>query len=555
MIDQNKLIAELLFPNVTKTPDYYENFYKQRNLPEGAEVTRFAPSPTGYLHIGSFFTAMIGRRTASNTNGVFFLRIEDTDQKREIKGAASVVIEMLNKFGVSPDEGPLGVNQQDVGAYGPYIQSLRKEIYQTYAKWLVAEGKAYPCFCTAEQLEQIREKQRVYKKPTGYYGEHAVCRNLGYKDIKEKIEAGATFVIRLKSAGCFENLKKITVVDEIRGERTFPENFIDAVILKSNGLPPYNFAHAVDDHLMHTTLVIRGEEWIASLAEHLEIFSALGFTAPRYAHLPVIQKIEDGKKRKISKRKDPEADMRYYLSQGFPTAAIAEYILTLANSNYELWREKNPALNYNEFPFSIKKVTSSSPLFDFAKLNDISKNVISRLTTDQIYEAVREWAKINDEKFFNTLLKKKTYALGVFNMERNVANPRKDIIRWGMVKNFYSYMFSSAFKVKISDFAASLKAEDIKGILAAYTSIFDDQDDKQVWFNKIKDLGPIFNFAREVKEYKKAPENYKGHCGDVSGIIRVAITGRQNTPDLYEICRILGKKEIIKRLNKVLKQI
>jgi len=441
MTDQNKLIAELLFPNINKTPDYYENFYKQRNLPEGAEVTRFAPSPTGYLHIGSFFTSMIGRRTASNSNGVFFLRIEDTDQKREIKGATSVVIEMLNTFGVNPDEGPLGINQLDVGAYGPYIQSKRKEIYQTYAKWLVAEGKAYPCFCTAEQLEQTREKQRMYKKPTGYYGEHAVCRNLGYKDIKEKIDAGIPFVVRLKSNGCFENLKKITVIDEVRGERTFPENFIDAVILKSNGLPPYNLAHAVDDHLMRTTLVIRGEEWIASLAEHLEIFSALGFTAPRYAHLPVIQKIEDGKKRKISKRKDPEADMRYYLAQGFPTAAIAEYILTLANSNYELWREKNPTLSYNEFPFSIKKVTSSSPLFDFAKLNDISKNVISRMTTEEIYAAVLTWAKTNDETFYKLLTRKKQFALGVFNMERNVANPRKDIIRWGMVKDFYSYKF------------------------------------------------------------------------------------------------------------------
>ena len=548
MLDKNKELAELLFPHVTKDRDYYENYYKKRNLKEGAEVTRFAPSPTGYLHIGNFFSALLDRSVAHQTDGVFFLRIEDTDQKREIKGAVEVVLEVLNKFGINIDEGKIGKNGETIGEYAPYVQSERKEIYNTYAKWLVEKGRAYPCFCSDEELEEQKQKQKLQKVPTGYYGEHAICRNLSNEEIKERISKKMPFVIRLKSQGSFSNLQKQLFIDQIKGKKIFPKNYRDAIILKSNGIPPYNFAHAVDDHLMGTTLVIRGEEWFPSLAEHLELFEALEFPFVKYAHNPLIQKLDNGKKRKISKRKDPEADMRYYMENGYIKETIIEYLLTLANSNFEEWRTKNPTEHYSKFPFKIQNVGTSSPLFDNDKLNSIGKNQIANLTLDEFFEDELNWAKEYDKEFYEVLKKDSEFAKNVFNMERDNNKKRKDIYNFSMVKDYYSYMFFSPQKINWKELNITFDKTTIKNVLYSYVNYYDSNDDKQVWFNKIKELGTQFNFAKEVKEYKQNPESYVGHCGDVATLIRIAITGRVNSPDLYEICSVLGKNEVIKRL-------
>ena len=540
-----KKLADLLFPEIDKTPDYWENKYKNRNLKEGAEVTRYAPSPTGFVHFGALFASLCNCLVAKKTGGVFYLRIEDTDKKREVEGGTMGIINTLKTFNITFDEG-----EGFGGEYGPYIQSQREEIYKTYAKDLVRQGKAYPCFCSAEDLEQMRQSQEKNKENMGYYGKYAKCRNLSYEEIEEKIKSGQKFVLRFKCPYC--ETDKLEATDLIRGKRVIPQNINDAVIIKSNGLPPYNLAHAVDDHLMKTTTVIRGDEWLPSLSEHLQLFEALGFKPPKYAHISPIQKLdENGNRRKLSKRKDPEANMDYFDENGYPVGAVLDYILTLLNSDFEEWRLKNPKESIFNFDFSLKKMSASGSLFDILKLTDISKNYISHLKNTEVYEMALKWAQKYDEKLLKSLSENKEYWLKLLNIDREIAKPRKDLSHFKELYETYEYMFDENFDGKIA-FPERFSSEDIKKVLTLYPNFYDETDEQQPWFEKIKDLSEEIGFAREVKMFKQNPEGFKGHCGDVSTILRIAITGREQSPNLYDIFKLLGKKRLEDRLKKVL---
>ena len=541
----SKDLANLIFSNA-KDVSYYEEKYPRRDLPEGAVVTRFAPSPTGFVHIGGLYQSLIAKKMANQTNGVFFVRIEDTDQKREIENGAEQILQSLKDYNLSPDE-TIGENGQDIGNYGPYKQSLRKEIYQSYAKRLIEEGKAYPCFCTPEELDKIREDQEKAKERTGYYGKWAKYRNMPIDMAIEKIKAGDSYIVRLKSPGNPD--KKIKHKDVIKGGIDLPENDQDIVIIKSDGLPTYHFAHAVDDHLMGTTMVIRGDEWIPSVSLHLQLFYMLGFKAPKYAHIAPMMKQDGDSKRKLSKRKDPEAAVSYYKEEGIPKQSVIEYLLNIANSNFEIWRKQNPDKTVEEFPFDIKKMGVSGALFDMVKMLDVSKNVISKYTAEEVYESAFEWAKEYDKELAE-MLEDKDYSLKVLGIERGNVKPRKDIAKWSDVKYIISYMYPEKFAKntefeyqKISD------RDEINKIVKTYfEKYYDESDDKNTWFNKMKDLAEELGYSREVKEYKANPEAYKGHVGDISTVIRVKLTGRCNTPDLYEIMQVLGKEEILKRI-------
>lgn len=546
-MDYNKL-ADLLFGDIDKTPDYFENKYKDRKLEKGAEVTRFAPSPTGFVHFGALFTSMVNCLVAKQTNGLFFLRIEDTDKKREIENGAQIITKTLSDFNILFDEG-----ESFGGEYGPYTQSDREEIYKTYAKQLVREGKAYPCFCSSEEIEQIRKSQEENKQDIGYYGKFAKCRNLSYEEIEKNIKDGKSFVLRFKCP--YTSQDKVTTFDAIRGERIIPQNQNDVVILKSNGLPPYNFAHAVDDHLMKTTFVIRSDEWLSSLSEHLQLFEALGFKPPKYAHISPIQKLDEkGNRRKLSKRKDPEANVEFFSENGYPVGAVKDYLMTLINSDFEDWRAKNPEKDIFEFDFSLKKMSASGSLFDLVKLTDISKNYISRLTNKQVYDLAYVWAKNYNQNFFKSLSEQKEYWLEILNIDREILKPRKDISHMKEIENIYSYMFDENFDGNVS-FPEKFEKEDIKNILKLYPLYYDENDEQTSWFEKIKDLSEKIGYAREVKMFKQNPQGYRGHCGDVSTIIRIAVTGREQTPNLYSILKLLGRERILKRLNMVLQKI
>ena len=546
-----KDLANLIFPDA-KEISYYEEKYPERNLQEGAMVTRFAPSPTGFVHIGGLFGATVDRKMARQTGGVFILRIEDTDQKREIENGVQQIIESLKDFDIIPDEGMTGENT-DVGEYGPYKQSARKEIYQAYAKSLIEKGLAYPCFATTEELEEMRKKQESLKIRTGYYGKWAKYRNLPTEMAEEKIKNGERFIIRMKSQG--DENRKIRHHDLIKGNIDFPENDQDIVIIKSDGLPTYHFAHVVDDHLMRVTHVIRGDEWVSSIPLHLELFKLLGFKAPKYAHTAAIMKEENGSKRKISKRKDPEAAVSYYHEEGIPSEAVVEYLLNIANSNFENWRRENQEKNIEEFKFELSKMSISGAVFDLVKLLDISKNVISKYTAERVYNDSLIWAKRYDSELKELLEADKLYAISIFNIERRNTKPRKDIAKWSDVKNSIIYMYDDKFDRMQEEYAFQkiTNKQEIKTILSEYESNYYNQnDDKEVWFNKIKDLSEKLGYAREVKLFKQEPEKYKGHVGDISTVLRVALTKRSNTPDLYEIMQILGKERIKKRFNKFL---
>ncbi|NLM49419.1 MAG: glutamate--tRNA ligase [Clostridiaceae bacterium] len=540
----SKELAEILFPEITLTPQDLEKKYPRRNLPEGARVTRFAPSPTGFLHIGGLFAAMISKVWAEKSGGVFYLRIEDTDKKREIENGVKIIIDGLSDFGITFSEGMTG-NDTEVGDYGPYLQSKREEIYKTYAKDLVAKGLAYPCFMTEEELEEIRIKQEELKLTPGIYGEFAKCRDLSIDAVKERLNKNLPYVIRLKSGGNIEN--RIVLDDLIKGEISMPENNLDIVLLKSDGIPTYHFAHAVDDHLMGTTDVIRGDEWISSYPIHYELFKVLGFTMPRYAHISPIMKQDNGGKRKLSKRKDPEAAVSYYHEMGYPKEAVIEYLMTLANSNFEDWRAQNPTADINEFPFELSKMSPSGALFDLVKLTDISKNYISKLNCETLYNMLTSWAKEYDKEFLSLLEKDPQYAKRILNIEREIEKPRKDIAKLSDVKDYISYFYDEIWDGKL-DFPENINKEDIINILNTYKDIFNENDDKETWFERIRQMCPPLGFAAMPKEYKKNPGLYKGHVGDVSTVIRVAATGRRNTPDLYEILMILGKEKVTKRL-------
>ena len=543
-------LADLIFPNA-KPVEYYEEKYPERNLAEGAEVTRFAPSPTGFVHIGGLFGGLVDMKIAKQTNGVFILRIEDTDQKREIENGAEQIVNALTEFKIIPDEGATGENTEK-GNYGPYKQSLRKDIYQAFAKKLLSEGKAYPCFATPEELDEMRAKQEAAGVRTGYYGVWAKYRNLSVEEAAKKIKNGEKYIIRFKSMGNEE--RKIKFHDEIKGKLVFPENDQDAVIIKADGLPTYHFAHVVDDHLMRVTLVVRGDEWLSSLPLHLELFRALELKLPKYAHTAAMQKEDDGKKRKISKRKDPEAAVSYYAELGIPNEAVKEYLLNIANSNFEIWRKQNPDKSIDDFDFQVSKMSVSGALFDMVKLQDIGKNVISKYTAEQVYNEAYEWAEKHDNGLLE-LLNNKEYSIKVLNIERGKAKPRRDIAKWSDVKYCIEYMYDDRFFENKDeyDFDKINDKEKIKEILSLYMSkYYDESDDQTTWFGKIKDLAEELGYAREVKEYKKEPEKWPGHVGDISTVIRVAITKRRNTPDLYEIMHVLGRASVEKRINLIL---
>ena len=540
-----KDLANAIFPEA-KDITYYEEKYPERNLKEGAIVTRIAPSPTGFVHIGGLYQGLIAKKLAKQTDGVFFVRIEDTDQKRQIENGTLEIIESLNKFGFEPDEGMINETESK-GSYGPYKQSMRKEIYQSYAKYLIEQGKAYPCFCTPEDLEEMRTKQENAKIRPGYYGVWAKCRNITVEEAIEKIKNGEKYIVRFKSPGRED--RKIKHHDVIKGNVDFPENDQDIVIIKADGLPTYHFAHAIDDHLMRTTHVIRGDEWLSSVPLHLQLFHELGFKAPKYAHIAPIMKNDNGNKRKLSKRKDPEAAVSYYDEMGIPKEAVNEYLLNIANSNFENWRRANKDKSIDEFELQLNKMSVSGALFDMVKLLDVGKTVISKFTAEEVYENAFKWAKTYDKEL-EDMLQDKEYALKIFGIERGNKKPRKDIAKWSDVKENIEYMYDDKFLAKEQEYPYQVihEKEDVDKILDLYVkNYYDENDDKQQWFDKIKELAGELGYAKEVKEFKANPDTYKAHVGEDSTVLRVALTGRTNTPDMYEIMQVLGKESIEKR--------
>ncbi len=539
-----KKIADLIFKDVDKTTEYYENLYPARDLPEGARVTRFAPSPTGYLHFGGLYASFASKLTAESTGGVFMLRIEDTDKKREVEDGVSGIVKGLEAFGVTPDEGVTGFDCEN-GKYGPYTQSHRREIYRTFAKKLMEEGKAYPCFCTPEDLDEIRAQQEN-EDIKGYYGSYAKCRDLTDEEIAEKIEKGVPFTVRLRSTGDIQ--RKIKFDDLIKGKIEMSENVNDVVILKADGIPTYHFAHAVDDHLMRTTHVVRGDEWIASVPLHLELFRALGFKPVKYAHIAPIMKEENGGKRKLSKRKDPEANVSYYIEKGYPEESVKEYMLTILNSNFEDWRRANKTEDITEFPFNLKKMSVSGALFDMVKLNDVSKNVISVMTAEKVYGLVTDWAKEYDKEIYSLFSENPEKAKAILNIDRENPKPRKDIACFDEVRQYVAFFYNSLYTPDFS-LPEHINKADAVEILTKYKELYSQSDSKDDWFNKIKGLCTQCGYTPNVKEYKQNPDGFKGHVGDVSTVIRIAVTSRTNTPDLYYIMQILGKDEVLTRID------
>ncbi len=543
-----KKIADLIFSDVDKSTEYYEELYPARELPEGARVTRFAPSPTGYLHFGGLYAGFASKLTAQTTDGVFMLRIEDTDKKREVEDGVTGIVTGLQAFGVAPDEGVMGFDSEE-GKYGPYTQSHRRAIYRAFAKKLMEEGKAYPCFCTPEDLEEIRNSQEN-EDIKGYYGAYAKCRDLTDDEIIEKINSGATYTVRLRSSGDIS--RKIKYEDMIKGKIEMSENVNDVVILKADGIPTYHFAHAIDDHLMHTTHVVRGDEWIASVPLHIELFRVCGFKPVKYAHIAPIMKEENGGKRKLSKRKDPEANVSYYIEKGYPEASVKEYMLTILNSNFEEWRKANKTEDISKFPFNLKKMSVSGALFDMVKFNDVSKNVISVMTNNQVYDLVVAWAKNYNEKLYNLFTADCDKAKAILNIDRDNPKPRKDIACWEEVENYVSFFYNELYTADYT-LPEHIAKEDAVTILTKYKEVYSANDSKEEWFNKIKELCSACGFTPNVKEYKQNPDAFKGHVGDVSTVIRIAVTSRTNTPDLYYIMQILGSNEVMNRIDNAIK--
>lgn len=537
-----KELAELLYPEVTTTIEDLEKMYPERNLPEGAEVCRFAPSPTGRMHMGNMYAAFIPEVFAHQSNGVFILRIEDTDEKRSIENGIEHIVNDLGEFNYIIDESPV-----TGGNYGPYKQRDRLNIYHTVAKYLVSIGRAYPCFCTEEELTEMRTHQEDIKDRIGYYGHYAKCRNLSMEEIKKHLENKDKWVLRLKSMGDFN--KKVEFNDLIKGKLELPENDIDQVLIKSDGVPPYAFAHVCDDHYMRVTTVTRDDSYISSLTYHLEIWDACGFKAPKFAHLLPLNKKDGDKVRKISKRKDPEAAVAFYHERGIPVEAIKLYFATLVNSNFEEWFMANPDKTYKDFKFTFDKMSTSGSLYDLEKLINISKNYISRLKAEEVFNLVDAWSRIYDKEFNELINKYKDYTINVLNIEREVERPRKDIESFSAVKREIGYMYDELFFNEEKAFER--KDFYSKELLEYYIdNVYDEADDKQTWFNKIKEMCPKFGFASETKEYKKNPENYKGSVAHACEVIRVSVTNRTMTPDLYEILKLLGKDRIKERISK-----
>lgn len=541
-----KEYADILLPGVKHTKEEYETIYKERNLPEGAIVTRFAPSPTGFVHMGHLFTSFVANRFARQTNGICLLRIEDTDTKRTVENGVKQIIKDVNDYGIKFDEGAIS-ETENYGEYGPYIQSQRKDQYQAFAKYLIEHDLAYPCFMTEEESEEIRKIQESKKERLGIYGKYAKYRDITMENAIEKINNGEKYIIRFKSPGKFEN--KVIAEDAVRGELEFPENDQDIVLIKQDGLPTYHFAHLVDDHLMRVTHIIRTDEWLSSLPIHIQLFDSFGFKRPIYAHLSPLTKKEGNTVRKLSKRKDPELAVSYYHEEGIPTEAVKIYILTIINSNFEEWFDSNKDKDFLDFELSFDKVSTSGSLFDLEKLKNISKNYLSTISAKELYERTLSYSQEFDNEFYDLLTKYRDYSINVLNIEREVERPRKDIESFSSVKKEIGYMYDELFEKDETPF--EYKDFYDKDLLTYYIdNVYDESDDKTTWFNKIKEMCPKFGFASETKEYKKNPENFKGSVAQACEIIRVAVTHRTMTPDLYEILKLLGKDRIKTRIEK-----
>ena len=539
----NEKLAELLFPDVTSVPDDMEKRYPPRTLPEGAKVTRFAPSPTGFMHLGNLYGALTDERLAHQSGGVFYLRIEDTDGKRTVENGVDLIIRALGQFDLKFDEG--AASDGDNGAYGPYRQSERKEIYQTYAKQLVRDGKAYPCFCTEQELADIRAEQESEKLTPGYYGKWAVWRDAPEEKVLKALEENKPFVLRFRSEGSPENKVKFT--DMIKGDIEVTENDIDHVLLKSDGIPTYHFAHAVDDHLMRTTHVVRDESWLSTLPFHIQLFRALGFRMPKYLHTAQVLKNDGGGKRKLSKRKDPEAALAFYHEKGYPSAAVKEYLMTLLNSNYEEWRTANPGVPLESFPFSAKKMSVSGCLFSFEKLDDISRSTIAAMSASEVFDGVCRWAEEYDPEFAATLKNDRSYAESILSVGRGGNKPRKDITVWSGVKQYMGFFYDRYFSVT-DPLPEGHDKSDAHAVLDGFLLSYDPADDQQQWFEKIKAVGERNGYCPNLKEYRSSPEGWKGSVADVSSFLRLAVTGRLASPDLYAVMEILGKDRVEKRI-------
>ncbi len=535
-------LAELIFPNVDKTPEYYFEKYPKRELKEGAKVLRYAPSPTGFQHIGGVYAALINERLAHQSEGIFYLRIEDTDQKREVAGAIDDTIKTMHNFGMDFDEGVTGENSEK-GIYAPYKQSQRAEIYNTFVKDLIKKGLAYPCFMTADELAELREKQIAEKITPGCYGIYAKYRDLAPEEAIKKIEAGEEYVIRMKSPGDEE--KRIEFKDMIKGKVSFPENVQDTVIIKGDGLPTYHFAHAIDDYLMGTTHVIRGEEWLSSLPIHVQLFDVLVFERPNYAHIPTIMKLDGS-----SKRKDPESAVSYYSEQGYPTASVVEYLLNIINSSFEDWRKANKTLSYNDFTVELNKMSKSGALFDLVKLHDVSKEVISKMKATEVYNLYEAWAKEYDEEMFRIISENKDITIAMINIDREGAKPRKDYGNWSEVRANIFYLYDELFNKETAEnveLPKGMELEDAKSIIEVYSKAYDFSKDATAWFEQLKEVAVELGYATDRKAYKANPEAFKGMVSDVAGAVRAAVTHRTNTPDLYTIMQILGEEKVKER--------
>ena len=543
-----KKLAELLYPNITKTIEYYENeAYPKRKLPEGAKVTRLAPSPTGFIHLGNLYGAFVDERLAHQSGGVFLLRIEDTDEKRKVEGSVETIITSLEFFGLKFDEGA-GI-EGETGDYGPYFQSNRAEIYQCCAKYLVEIGRAYPCFCTEEELEELRKEQAKENVNTGYYGQWARDRNLSLEEVQQHLNNNEEFVIRFRSEGTEEGTFEI--YDAIRGRLSNPVNYQDVVMLKTNGIPTYHFAHVVDDHLMGITHVVRGEEWLSTLPIHYEIFKAIGWETPVYCHTAHLMKMDDGAKRKLSKRKDPELGLGYYRELGYHPKAVREYLLTILNSNFEEWRMKNPDSPIDDFQFTLGKMSNSGALFDLDKLNNICKDVLLKIPAVEIYEFLLNWANEYKKEAAGMLYSNKDEVIKLLSVGREGKNPRKDLMYCEQILDFISYYFDEYFNI-VDGYPENINDEEAKKLLQAYLKTYDHSDDQSQWFEKIRVIASENGYAAKPKDYKKNPDMYKGHVGDVSTVIRIAIIGRASSPDVWELQQIMGEEKVRRRIENLI---
>lgn len=538
-----EILAELLFPNVSETPDALESRFPKRDLPEGAIVSRMAPSPTGFVHLGNLVQGLTSERMTHQSGGVLFLRVEDTDAKREVEGAVETLIESLKHYNINFDEG--ATIEGDNGCYGPYRQQQRKDIYHVYAKKLVLEGNAYPCFCTEEELSENHQLQEQQKENFGYYGKWAKWRDRSIEDIQQAITEGKPWVLRFRSNGSINN--KIKFTDLIKGNLEVTENDIDHVLLKSDGIPTYHFAHAVDDHLMRTTHVVRGDEWLSTLPFHLQLFGALGFKVPKYLHIGPLMKMDGESKRKLSKRKDPELALTYYQEKGFPTESVYEYILTVLNSNFEDWRRANPDADAGEFKFSYKKMNPAGSLFDYDKLYDVSKNTIARMTAEKVFELCSQWAEKYDEEFFLEFSKNEDFTKKILSIGRGGKKPRKDYGVWSEMKGYVGFFFDKYFSI-IDQIPENFDKKDVTTIINSFIETYDENDDANAWFEKVKLIAENNGFASDMKAYKATPELFKGSVADVSMFLRIAVTGKQNSPDLYTVMGIIGKDKSLARL-------